>query len=575
MSNQELAAAFERIADLLEITGADSFRVSSYRRAARTLGDTGEDVAGLAEAGRLNDLPGVGKSTAGKIDQFLREGKIDLLEELSAKVPAGLPALLDVPGLGPKKVAILHEQLKIGSIDDLKAALLAGKIEELAGFGKTSATKIAEGLESLATLRERTPLGMALPIAEGLCEALSAMEQVGRVQLAGSARRGMESVGDLDLVCESEAGEEVVAAFTELPGVKRVVGKGSTKGSIVMGLPAGLELRAQVRVVPPESYGAALQYFTGSKEHNVRVREIAGKRGWKLNEWGLFEGDTSLAGADEEGIYEKLGLPCPPPELREDRFEFDAGFDASLYVSIGDIRGDLHVHTTASDGKNSIEEMGDAAKALGYEYLAITDHSKSSAIANGLSVERLERHIEEIHAANKRMKGFTLLAGCECDILATGKLDYSDELLATCDWVVASVHSGLSGGRMSPTERTVRAMQNPYVCCIGHPTGRLLGSRAAMKIDMGAVIRAAAETGTALEVNASWQRLDLKDVHVRQAIEAGVPLVINTDAHSVGGLGTLELGVTTARRGGCPADMVLNTWTATKLRKWIDKKRAR
>jgi len=352
------------------------------------------------------------------------------------------------------------------------------------------------------------------------------------------------------------------------------VGAGATKGSITVIAPDGRELRVQLRVVPPESYGAALQCFTGSKEHNVHLRELAVKRKWKLNEWGLFEGDKPIAGAEEGEIYEKLDLPFIPPELREDRGEFDPELDPSKLVTLDDIRGDLHVHTVASDGKNTIEEMALAGKRLGYKYIGVCDHTKSSAIANGLSVKRMRQHLDDMRQVNEKLRGITVLTGCECDILADGSLDYPDEILAQCEFVTASIHSAMIGGRVSPTERTLRAMGNKYVSAIGHPTGRLIGTRAPMDLDMAAVAAAAAETETALEINAAWQRLDLKDLHIRQALDAGVMLTINTDAHQTGTLTEMTYGVTTARRGGATPDRVLNALPVGKLRRWIERKRS-
>jgi len=573
MANTELVQAFERIADLLEITGADRFRINSYRRAARTIKDTTEDLAILMEEGRLGELAGIGKSTIAKIEQFLNDGRIDLLVELSEKLPPGLPDLLEVPSLGPKKVALLYQELKIGSLADLKDAVAAGRLAELPGFGKTSAQRVADGIALLEASAGRTPLGIAVPAAQALAEGVASVQEVSQVSVAGSLRRGAETVGDIDLVCASDAGQEVVQAFVSLPQVKRVLGSGTTKGSVTVAAPRGGELRAQLRVVPAESYGAALQYFTGSKEHNVRLRELAGRKKWKLNEWGLFSGEERIAGPDEAEIYRKLGLPWIPPELREDRSEFAVGFDPSGLVTREHLRGDLHMHTVASDGRNTIEEMARAAKDLGYEYIAITDHSRSSAIANGLSAERLEQHITDVRAAGSRIRGITLLAGTECDILASGSLDYPDSLLAECDFVVASVHSAMLGGRTPPTKRTLMAMENRYVTAIGHPTGRLLNQRAPMDLDMTAVVAAAAETGTALEINASWQRLDLKDLHIRQALEAGAMLTISTDAHSTDGLSLIHFGVTTARRGACPPDRVINTRPLAELREWIGRKR--
>ena len=573
MANSDIAHAFERIADLLEITAADTFRINSYRRAARTIKDTTEDLAVLATENRLGKLPGIGKSTALKIQQHLDTGRIDLLDELNAKLPDGLPDLLDVPGLGPKKVALIHEELGVGSLDDLKQAIESGKLQDLPGFGAASVKRVADGLAFMESSSGRTPLGIAKPVADALANAISNLKEVGRIDVAGSLRRGAETVGDVDLVCESKHGQTVVDAFVSLQGITQVLGSGPTKGSIAIDVPGRGQLRAQLRVVPPESYGAALQYFTGSKEHNVRLRELAARRKWKLNEWGLFDGDKCIAGRHEKDIYAKLGLPFPPPELREDRDEFDPKFDPSNLITLDHIRGELHVHTTASDGRNTIEEIAEASRDLGYEYVAICDHSKSSAIANGLSIDRMRKHIDDIRKVDKRTRGITVLVGTECDILANGSLDYPDDILADCDWVVASIHSAMTGGKVSPTERTIRAMRNKYVSAIGHPTGRLIGTRPPMDIDVAAVVAAAAETGTALEINTSWQRLDLKDVHIRQALDAGVMLTLNTDAHSTEGLPTLGYGIITARRGGTPPDRVLNTLPITKLRRGINKKR--
>jgi DNA polymerase (family 10) len=573
--NTELSRVFERIADLLEISGADRFRINSYRKVSRTLDDLTDDIADVASRGELAKLPGVGKGTAEKITQYLQTGSIPLLVELEAKLPEGLPDLLGIPGMGPKRVALVHNELKVGGIEDLKRVIASGKLAALAGFGEQSVKKIAEGLEFLEKSGGRTPLGLALPIARGLMDRVSAISGVRRVSPAGSLRRGVETIGDVDILCEADNGEDVVQAFVSGPEVHRVLAAGPTKGSVTVELPTRRELQADLRVVPAESFGAALQYFTGSKAHNIRLREMAVKRKWRLNEWGLFDGKRQIAGATEEQVYAKLGWPCFPPELREDRGEFDDPECVDALVTREDIRGDLHVHTTASDGVCSIEEIAQAAKKLGYRYLAICDHSKSSVIANGLSIERMKRHIKDIRAADKKMEGFSILVGCECDILSDGSLDYPDEILRECDLVVASIHSGMTGSKTSPTERTLAAMRNPYVTIIGHPTGRLINQRPPMKIDIPAVIEAAAKTHTALELNSSWQRLDLKDVHVHQAIDAGVAVAICTDAHSGPGLRDISYGVATARRGAARRDAILNTRTVTDLRRWIARKRNR
>jgi len=575
-ANKELATVFEQIADLLEIQGADPFRVNSYRRAARTVKDLSEDIALIARQGRLQDIPGIGKGTAEKIQQYLATGKIELHQELLAQVPEGLPRLLEIPGLGPKKVALAWKRLGVTGLDELKRAIASGTLAELPGMGAQSVKKIAEGIAFLERSRGRTPLGVAWPIAAEICEHLRSHKQVKRVEPAGSLRRGRETIGDVDILCDSAAGKKVVEAFTSLPRVVRVLAAGATKGSVVVNTDEGNELQVDLRVVPSASFGAALQYFTGSKEHNVRLRELAIKKKYKLSEYGLFRGDKQIAGKTEKSIYTKLGLEYIPPELREDRGEIDAAGNLPRLVELADIRGDLHVHTTASDGRDTIEQMAAAARELGDEYLGICDHSASSTIANGLSPERMLKHIEAIRTVARKTKDIAILVGCECDILANGKLDYPDEILSQCEIVTASIHSGLGQSRSTVTKRTIAAMENPYVNIIGHPTGRLLGKREAMDLDIEAVIKAAVETNTALEVNAAWQRLDLKDTHVRQAVEAGAMIVINTDAHSTGELGSMRrYGVQTARRGWADKRSVLNTRPLAELRKFLRAKRPR
>jgi len=579
MINAELERLFERIADLLEIDGADSFRVNSYRRAARAMGDATEDVAVVAREGRLTSLPGVGKGTAEKIQQFVDTGAIDLLTELESKFPQGLPDLLEIQGLGPKKVALAYRELGVGGLDDLKRVIASGELAKLKGMGAASVQKIADGLSFLESSGQRTMLGIALPIAEALVERVRVLPGVKQVAIAGSMRRGAETVGDIDILCDAPDGEAVVSKFVAFDGVRRVLASGATKGSVTVVSEGRHEIQVDLRVVPKESFGAALQYFTGSKAHNVRLREMAVKRGWKLNEYGLFDGDKQLAGAKEEEIYRRFGLPCYPPELREDRGEFDItdGRAFENLVTVEDIRGDLHMHTTASDGVNTLDEMAEAAKARGYDYIAICDHSKSSTIANGLTIERMQQQIKDIQAARKRIKGIEIFVGCECDILPDGSMDYPDDLLAHCDWVMASIHSaqgkGGSADKLSPTERTLAAIENRWVSCIGHPTGRLINRRPAMDIDMAAVVAAAAKNHTMLEINASRQRLDLKDLHVRQALAAGVMLSINTDAHRADDFAKVRYGVLTARRGFALKKDIANCLTAAALRKRIAKKR--
>ncbi len=576
--NAEISRTFARIADLLEIDGADRFRINSYRRAARTIKDATEDVAALSALGRLTALPGIGKGTAKRIEQYIETGHIDVLDELEGKLPKGLPALLEIPGMGPKKVALVHAALNVCGLDDLKSVIESGALAELPGLGAASVKKIAEGIAFLESSGGRTPLGIALPLAEEFAARVQELAGVKQVEIAGSLRRGAETIGDIDILCSAGNGKKIVTKFTQFDGVKRVLAAGATKGSVTVELDGGREIQIDLRVVPAESFGAALQYFTGSKEHNVRVREIAVRKKLRLNEYGLFDGESRVAGKREADIYKKLGLRWVEPELREDRGEFDEATTIDDLVVLDDIRGDLHVHTTASDGRNSIEEMAEAAGALGYEYLAICDHSKSSTIANGLSIDRMKRHILDIKAADERSKGVAILVGCECDILPDGSLDYPDDLLAECDWVVASIHSAMGSGgsrKLSPTERTLAAMENPHVSAIGHPTGRLINRRPPMELDMAAVVQAAARTRTVLEINASWQRLDLKDVHVRQALSAGVTLAINTDAHHTDQLGGMRYGVMTGRRGGATKNTIINCLPLAMLRRRLLDKRKR
>lgn len=574
LSNSDLAALFEEIADLMEILGEDKFRIGSYRKVARTLADLPAPAHELLLAGTLREQPGIGQSSADKINEALQTGKIHVLEELQAQVPPGLPALLRVPNLGPKKVAALWKELQVTNLEDLKGALDAGRVETLKGFGKKSADKIKAGLSFADVSLLRLPLGPAWLLSEQIVAYLFSLPGVRRVEPAGSLRRRKETIGDLDFLVEAADGQVVIASFLKMPGLVQTLAAGDTKGSGVFET-GGQKVQVDVRVVPPESFGAALQYFTGSKEHNVRLRELAVKRGWKLNEYGLFdEHDRQIAGQDEDEIYAKLHLVPPPPELREDRGELALSAKPDL-VELSDLRGDLHVHTDWSDGRATLEEMAAQAKRLGYEYLAICDHTQSSAIANGLDPKRMEQQIERIAAFNHTKPGVTVLAGAEVDIKADGRLDYPDSLLARLDFVAASVHSGLEGERKKMTHRVLAALENDYVCVLGHPTGRLINVRNPMDLDLPAIFRAAAEHGTALEINASWQRLDLNDVQARAARDAGCKFFINTDAHSTEGMTAMRYGVAMARRAGLTAADVLNTRHGSELKAWVASKRRR
>lgn len=577
MTNSDVARVFEELADLMEIGGEDSFRISSYRRVARTIEDLPTDISEIAARDELEALPGVGKASAQKIKVLLETGRLPLRDEWAAKVPESLLDLLAIPNLGPKKAAILWRERGITTLEELKTALAEGKLEGLKGFAAKSIAQIGEGIAFVESAAGRTRLGVAWQIAEALREILAAMPGVQRVESAGSLRRGRETVGDLDLLCVADDAAGVIERFTKLPNVSRVLAAGDTKGSILFDRGNGRLIQADLRVVPAGSFGAAWAYFTGSKEHNVRLRELAQKRGWTLNEYALSDGATgrTIAGETEEGIYAKLGLPWIPPELREDRGELDLKETPDDLIALEDIRGDLHMHTTASDGKCTIQEMVAGARARGYKYICITDHSQSSVIANGLKPERLREHVAAVRAVAAKARGITVWAGAEVDIHSDGSLDYDDELLAELDWVVASVHVGMGRDSAANTRRTLAAMQNPYVNVIAHPTGRLINRRDAMPIDVEALAREAARTGTALEINASTYRLDLRDQHARLARDLGATICINCDAHHTEQFDQMRFGVLTARRGWLRRGDVLNTRSAKEIAAFVQAKRAR
>jgi DNA polymerase (family 10) len=575
MTNADVARVFTEIADLLEIKGEDAFRINSYRRVARTIEDLATDVNDVAARGTLTELAGVGKASAGKIQELLRTGRLTLREELAQEVPESLLELREIPTVGPKKIALLWRERGITTLAELKAALEAGHLSDLKGFGEKSIAQIRQGIEFRERSAGRVRLGVATTVAETVRAALLRIEGVRRVEAAGSLRRGRETIGDLDLLGLADDPERVIERFTALPGVSQVLGAGQTKGSVLLEYRPRRTIQVDLRIVPDESFGAAWQYFTGSKEHNVRLRELAVKRGWSLNEYGLTHGPKVIASAAEEDIYAALGLPWIPPELREDRGELALQKVPDDLLTLEHVRGDLHVHTVASDGIHTIEEMAAAARQRGYAYLCIADHSTSSTIANGLSSERVEQHIDDVRRIAAKMKGFALWIGTEVDILSDGTLDYPDEVLARLDFVVASIHSGMGQDLEANTRRTIAALRNPYVAAIGHPTGRLINKRPAMALDVEAVAKEAARTGTALEINASDYRLDLKDQHARLAQELGATLCINTDAHATDQLDEMRFGVITARRAGLLKGDVLNTRTAQQVARFVAAKRPR
>ena len=591
-TNRELAELFRDAARILDLKGESAFKAIAFQKVATLLDNLPEDMRALhASGGReaVESIKGIGASSGAIIVDLIETGVSADHESLRASVPPELPLMLEVPGLGPKTVKLIWHERGIETLAALAAAVEDGSLADLKGLGPKKLAQIGEGLALREAAGERRTLGEAIEAARPLHERLAALEGVERVEQGGSVRRGRETIGDLDVVVASAAGAEpaaILSAFADFPEVEKVLGKGETKCSVR--LADGLQV--DCRVVPPRSFGAALCYFTGSKEHNRHLRGIARKRGLTLNEWGLFEAAEwearedepgavpavrPLAGTTEEDVYEALGLTWVPPEMREDSGEIELAAKAELPrpVEAGDYRGDLHCHTHASDGVGSIEEMAAAAKALGHRFLAITDHSVSQGQANGLDARRLARHAAAIRTANERIDGIELLAGTECDILADGRLDYDDAVLAELDWVIASPHAALRQEPARATERLLRAIDNPFVNAIGHPTGRLINSRAGLQPDFAAVFAAAAANGTALEINASYRRLDLGADQARAAVRAGCTLTINTDAHTTRGLDRLAGGLTTARRGWVAKGDVLNCMTLAQLRKFVARKR--
>jgi len=567
MTNREVAEILYQIADMLEIKGEVIYKAMAYRRAADNILNLGRDINEIWREGKLREIPGVGKSLAEKLDELLRTGRLEYYEQLKEEIPPGVVAMLAIPEVGPKTAKLLFEKLGLTSVAEVERAAREGKLRTLPGLGEKSERKILAGIEALHRRSERIPLGTAWPVAQEILAALREVQGVVQAEAAGSLRRMRATVGDIDLLVASADPEPVMDRFVSLPLVAEVSLRGPTKCTVI--LQNGLQV--DLRVLPPERYGSLLQYFTGSKDHNVALRELALKQGLSLSEYGFKRDGEEILCPREEDVYHTLGLEWIPPELRENRGEIEAAGRGQLpkLVELGDIQGDLHVHTNWSDGAASLEEMARAARARGYRYLVISDHTQSLGVARGLTPERLRQQRAEIERLNATFSDFRILQGAEVEIKADGSLDFPDEVLAELDVVVASVHSGLRQERERITARLVSAMRNPHVDIIGHPSGRILGQREASAVDMDELLRVAAETGTCLEVNAQPVRLDLDDVHIRRAIEMGVKLAINTDAHSVGGLDVMRYGVATARRGWAEAKDVINTRPLEELLKLI------
>lgn len=559
MRNREVANLLYEMAELLELHAENRFKIIAYGRAARAVESLKEDIEQVCSEGRLNSIPGVGTSIAQKIEEYLRTGKIQAHQDLIKETPRGLAELLNIPGLGPKTIFMLHERLGIASLDELEKAAREHRIRRLPRMGPTSEKNILKGIERYRKRSSRILLSAAEPVVEEILAYLKGMEGLEHITAAGSYRRRKETVGDIDILATASRPEEIISAFVRMPMVEETLGKGPTKGSVIV----KETIQVDLRIVEHRSFGTALQYFTGSKDHNVRLRQAALDRGYSLSEYSLkrlIDGQDLFFSSEKE-VYETLGMKYIEPELREDRGEIQAALQSRLpeLVTLKDIRGDLHVHSEWSDGRGTIQEMAKAAQVLGYEYIAVSDHSPSIGIAGGLTPEQLDHKIDTIRAINDTLEGFTVLVGTEVDIKADGRLDYPDEILAKCDIVVASVHMGQQQKERAITGRLITAVENENVDIIGHPTGRKIGERDPYEVDMHSVLEAAARTGTAMEINAFPTRLDLNDVWAKTAKEMGVRICIDSDAHDSEHLGVMRYGVNVARRGWLEKKDLLNT----------------
>jgi DNA polymerase IV (family X) len=561
VKNKELAQIFNRMADALEFRGENPFKVGAYRKVARRLSDLSEDIEIIAKEGRLCEVPGIGKAISKKIEEYLKTGEMKSYKDTLSIIPNGLLDLIEIQGIGPKTLGLIYSRLNVESMEELENVIRDGSLARLPGMGEKRVSNIQKSIEYFKKSEGRILLGTALPLID---EIINELKKAGvkKVSPAGSFRRMRDTVGDLDILAAGEDGGKVIKIFTELPIVERVLAAGKTKGSVL--IKGGIQI--DLRVVDESSYGSALQYFTGSKSHNIKLRKIAMKKGLKLNEYGVFRGDEKMAGKIEGEVYAALDLPYIPPELREDGGEIEAAISGKLpkLVEMEDIKGDLHVHSKYSDGTASLKEIALESKKFGYDYVAVCDHSRSAKYARGLSIDLLSERNREIDLLNDKIEGITLLKGTEVDILGDGSLDYPDDLLKELDLVVAAIHQGFE---KNVTERMLSAMDDPNVDVIAHPTGRLISGREGYEVDLDKIIKRAKETKTALEINAYPDRLDLNDINCRKAKEGGIKLSIGTDAHSLGMMRYMNLGIGVARRGWLEKEDVLNTSPSDKLRK--------
>lgn len=565
MKNKEVAAVFSKIADALEIKGDMPFKVLAYRNAARILEDLSEDVETVTRENRLRKIAGIGSGIASKIEEYVRTGRMKKLEESLSGVPESLLELLKIQNLGAKTIHRMHEELGVRGIADLKKAIREGRLASLPGMGEKKADNIRKGIEIHEKAQERIPIYEALSLAEEVITYLGGAPGIGRLSPAGSLRRMKEAVGDVDILTSGRDGASIVRYFTRFQGISRVLAAGETKASVIVATGTG-ERQVDLRIVAEPEYGAALQYFTGSKAHNIKLRGLAKDKGLKISEYGVFRGSRKIAGRDESEVYAALGLPVIPPEMREDRGEIERALEGRLPDIVDDrhIRGDLHVHSDWSDGHVSLSGLAGLARERGYAYVAICDHSQSAKYAGGLTPDRLRLQMREIEMLNKRLKGIRLLKGTEVDILADGSLDLPDRVLAELDIVVGSVHSGF---RKNVTARMLKAMENPHLDIIGHPTGRLISGREGYDVDVEAVLTGARRLGKALELNAYPDRLDLNEFHLKRARELGVMISVGTDTHSADGLGMMHFGIGIARRAWLEKRHILNCLTWSRLKK--------
>ncbi len=556
MKNKEIAIIFSRIADALEIKGETGFKVIAYRKASRILEDLTEDIEDISKEKRLQEISGIGSGIAKKIEEYLKTGYMKKFDEALSDIPEGLLELLNIQNIGGKTVHLAYKQLGVKSLEDLKRVIEDGSLARLYGLGEKKVENIKKGITIYEHAQERIHIFEAANIVEEVIDYLKEAPYIGRISPAGSLRRMRETVGDIDILATGKDGAKIIDYFTQFPGVTRTLAAGKTKGSVMISAEKG-ERQVDLRIVDESEYGSALQYFTGSKAHNIKLRSLAKEMGLKISEYGVFRGEKKIAGTKEEEIYRTLNLAFIHPELREDRGEIELAAKNKLprIVESTDIRGDLHVHSQYSDGSLSIEKIAESAKNLGYEYIAVCDHSQSVKYANGLSPERLRNQIDEIDSINRHLKGIKILKGTEVDILQDGRLDFPDEILKDLDIVVAAIHSGF---KRNVTERMLKAMENPYITIIAHPSGRLISGREGYDVDLENVMEGAQKFGVVLELNAYYDRLDLNEFYLKKAKDKNIKISLGTDTHHAGGLEMMRFGVGIARRAWLEKKDIIN-----------------